>query len=231
MLPEKDIIEIIRKHIREGSVIAVGADEQGERLLREAKNMGVAGIEVVPSSNRIAQLCSATKIPITNLNETEIDTAIEFADRADADYNFVKSSSMSLVRDKMIAQSAGELIIIAPKKGFVKKVHGTIPFEAVPFGWKRSMMQLQNLGNARIRQRHGEPAKTETGNYIIDVDVAEIYSLEDIEIQAKQIPGVIETGLFIGYADRMILHNHGEMAVKTRIGWGKQAGQTPGTPL
>ena len=63
--------------------------------------------------------------------------------------------------------------------------------------------------------------KTETGHYVIDVNVDEIYSLEDLEFQAKDIPGVLETGLFIGYADRVLLHN-GRLDMLSRLDYSKQ---------
>ena len=81
--------------------------------------------------------------------------------------------------------------------------------------------QLEKLGMAKARERNGKMFKTETGHYIIDVNVDEIYSLEDLEFQAKDIPGVLETGLFIGYADRVLLHN-GKLDMLSRLDYSKQ---------
>jgi len=99
----------------------------------------------------------------------------------------------------MIAQNAAELIIIAERKNLVARLHGKIPFEIAIFGWKRTVAQLEKLGRANIVLRDGRPAKTESNNYLAEVLVDRIYSLEDLEFQAKEIPGVLETGLFIGF--------------------------------
>ena len=45
--------------------------------------------------------------------------------------------------------------------------------------------------------------------------------MEDLEFQAKDIPGVLETGLFIGYADRVLLHN-GKLDMLSRLDYSKQ---------
>jgi len=45
-----------------------------------------------------------------------------------------------------------------------------------------------------------------------------LISMEDLNFQAKEIPGVIETGLFIGYADRVLLYDeHGGIEAKSRM--------------
>ncbi|MBU2477268.1 ribose-5-phosphate isomerase A, partial [Candidatus Micrarchaeota archaeon] len=71
---------------------------------------------------------------------------------------------------------------------------------------------------ARERIKGESMVKTESGNYIIDVLTDSIPSTEEFEYQAKEIPGVIETGLFVGYADRVLLYDKGKIEVKSRLG-------------
>ena len=74
------------------------------------------------------------------------------------------------------------------------------------------------MGAAKERKTGESLTKTESGNYIIDVLTDSIPSPEEFEYQAKEIPGVLETGLFVGYADRIILYDKGKIEVKSRIG-------------
>jgi len=46
---------------------------------------------------------------------------------------------------------------------------------------------------------------TDNGNYIVDVDFGPIGDAEELNHQLKLIPGVIETGLFIGMANLVYL--------------------------
>jgi len=213
MVLKEETIEALGLHyIKSGMVLAFGTSEHSETFLKkiafgiEEKNLKVS---VIPTSHKIALMLADFRIPAASLNEREVDVAFEFAEQVDRDFNFVKQDSMSLVRDKMIAQSAAELIVIAEKKNFVEKIGGIIPCEIVHFGWKRTIMQLEKLGEVKLRKINGQEFRTETNHLIADVKVDEIYDLDEIEFQAKEVPGVIETGLFIGYADRIILHNHG----------------------
>ena len=79
-----------------------------------------------------------------------------------------------------------------------------------------------NLGEANLRKKLGKPVRTETNHYIIDVKIDEIYGLDDLEFKAKDVPGVLETGLFIGYADRILLHGKKGLQVKSRMDYSKQ---------
>ena len=157
---------------------------------------------------------------MTSLNEDEIDVAFEFVDQIDNDFNFIKRNSYSLVRDKMIAQSAATLVAMVEHGGTGRKLQGRIPFEIASFGWKRTVNQLEMFGSARLRAENGVTFKTESGNYIADVNIDPIFSLEDLEYKAKEIPGVLETGLFLGYADKIVIHNK-KIQVLSRTEYGQ----------
>ncbi len=229
MALNEDIIDaLVEKYIKPDSVLAFGTSREAEIFLKniaiklEDSSHHLKSVEVVPTSSHIAAILSSIGVPIADLNEKEIDVAVEFADRGDHSFNFIKRDSLSLVRDKMIAQSAAEMIAVVEEKNFVKRLSGTIPFEVAVFGWKRSLAQLEAMGEARLRMTGDSAYKTETNHYIIDVEVDEIYSLEDLEFQAKNVPGVLEAGLFIGYADRILLHNGKGIQVKSRMDYDKQ---------
>jgi ribose 5-phosphate isomerase A len=208
----------------QGEVVSFGTSELSEEFVKkiaikiEAENVDIS---VVPTSARIAAILSEMNVPTTTLNEEEIDIAIEFVDQVDQYFNFIKRDSHSLVRDKMIAQSADELIVVAKEKHSVKRLSGMIPMEIAIFGWKRTLNQLSKFGEARLRIENGIPVTTETNYYLADVLVDDLFSLDEFNLSVLQIPGVIETGIFIGYADRVVLHN-GRITVKSRMDYNKQ---------
>ena len=53
--------------------------------------------------------------------------------------------------------------------------------------------------------RGPEVFETDNGNYILDCDFDGIEDVAEMEKRIKIIPGVIESGLFIGLADRVII--------------------------
>jgi ribose 5-phosphate isomerase A len=116
----------------------------------------------------------------------------------------------------MIAQDTAEMIVVCDEKNFVKKLSGTMRVEASPFAVKKTIFQLMNLGEASQVMLNGKPLMSETGNYFIDLKMDEVYSLDDLDYETKRIPGVLETSLFIGYADRVLLHGN-NITVKSRL--------------
>lgn len=214
MISESVIERFVLKYIKDDDVVSVGTSKYGEVFLKklalalELEHIPINFIKFVPTSNRLAVIARQLGLPIVSINEHEIDFALEFVDQIDHGFNFVKRDSFSFLRDKMIAQSSETLMVIAQEKNFVKKIRGKIPFEIAFFGWKRTVNQLSVFGHARLRENNGKKFKTETGHYVVDVDCDKIFSIEDLEFKAKEIPGVLETGLFLGYADKVVLHNH-----------------------
>lgn len=218
MLHERHIEDLVAKYVRNGDVIAIGTSKTGEVFLKKLafaiEERGI-GVSVIPTSMKHAAIASSLGLKIASINDSEIDLAVEFVDMVDEDYNYIKRDSSSLVRDKMIAQSAATLIAVARKEDFVKRLKGKMAFEVATFGWGRTLLQLDSLGKAKLRESAGKPYKTESNNYLIDVEIGLGYELEDLEFKAKEIPGVLETGLFLGYADKILLHNH-DIEVKSR---------------
>ena len=210
-MQESHIESFIVRYVRDGDVVAIGTSQLGESFLKklaialEQEHIPINHISFVPTSMRMATIASGLGLPIADINESEIDVAIEFIDCVDDSFNFIKRNSTSLVRDKMIATGCETLVAICGESNFQERLVGRIPFEVSTFGWKRTLNQLDVYGRARRRESDGMPFRTETGNYIIYVDFDKIFSYDELEVQSKNIPGVIETGLFVGLADKVIL--------------------------
>jgi ribose 5-phosphate isomerase A len=82
-----------------------------------------------------------------------------------------------------------------------------LPIEVVPFGWGNTARDIEALTKSEVvlRQRNGAPFKTEGGHLIVDVHLARIDNPRELEIRLNQIPGVVETGLFVGRTDLLIV--------------------------
>lgn len=217
---ETEAIEgLIAKYVHNGSVVSVGASHLGEQFLRQLVwRLEQHNLEIlfVPTSIHLAELASELKLPLASIDEHEIDLAIDFASQVDEQYNFLKTDSHSLVRDKMIGQSADELIVACEKNGFVHRLNGAMAVEIAAFGYRRTLLQLEKLGKTALKTVNGKPFETESQNLLAVVQIDSAYALEDINFSAKEIPGVVETGLFVGLADRVVLFNPG-IEVKSRM--------------
>ena len=122
-----NIEALIVKYIKDGDTVSIGSNELGEKFVKklalavEAKHIPIAEIHFVPTSFNMAVLARQMGLRLTDLNEREIDVAIEFVDQIDPNHNFIKHNSSSFVRDKMICQSAGLLVAITNDKYIIHK--------------------------------------------------------------------------------------------------------------
>ena len=103
MLSEEYVDSFISKYIKPQQVISIGTNPLGEAFLKKLALLNERdrmGLQIIPTSNSQIALCQQMHLPVTNLNDQEVDVAVEFADEADDDFNFLKRNSSSLVRDK-----------------------------------------------------------------------------------------------------------------------------------
>ena len=164
MLSEDQVDAFVSRYVKDGNVVAVGTNQLGELFL---KKLGILcesnhwEIEIIPTSTSQIATAKMFHLPLTTLNEREVDIAFEFVDQADNDYNFLKRYSTSLIRDKMIAQSAAELVAILPGKEQFERLHGNVSMEISSFGWKRTLLLLERVGKVDHQKYPDEPPKTE----------------------------------------------------------------------
>jgi ribose 5-phosphate isomerase A len=220
------IIKEFDEYISNGNIIAVGTsrydtefvDELVKYFLFKKKEV----FFVATTSRQAAQLANLGQ-KVVSLNDREIDVGIEFVDQVDFDYNFIKKETRSFIRDKMISQSALSLITICDKADVVDKISKDISVEISSFAWERTVLNLQSYGLARVvLDIDGNIIKTETGHYLARITLDKNITLEDFEYSVKNIPGVLETGVFLGSADVIFIVDKNDsksqkISIKSRI--------------
>lgn len=185
-----------------GSTIAYAIQEIGKRM--QGQELRVLGI---PTSHQASMLAVENGIPLTTLNEhPQLDLAIDGADQIDRELNLIKGMGGALTREKIVASAARKLVIVADETKLVEKL-GTnhpVPIEILPFAFSTAMLRIQKLGGKPVlRAGKGKvgPIITDNGNFIVDADFGPLNAPKDLNSRLRSIPGVIETGLFVGMAD------------------------------
>jgi ribose 5-phosphate isomerase A len=165
-------------------------------------------VRAIPTSLEITMACAGLGLPVTNLEENRADWTFDGADEIDPDLNLIKGRGGAMFREKLLISSSPKTYIIADSSKRVARL-GTnfpVPVEVFPQALTYVGQALKELSPADIRLRMAEgkdgPIITENGNLIIDVWFDSIPG--DTEIALKSITGVIESGLFIGYAVEIV---------------------------
>ncbi|MCS7115482.1 MAG: ribose 5-phosphate isomerase A [Nitrososphaerota archaeon] len=203
------------KHVKDGFVIGLGsgstvayaAEEIGKRIKLES-----LCVKVVPTSYQAFMLAVKHGIPTTTLDENpKIDLTIDGADQIDEKLNLIKGMGGALTREKIVAHASKSLIIIADERKKAKTLGENgqpVPVEVLPFAAHPITLKIRELGGKpQIREGAGKvgPVITDNGNFIIDVNFGLIENPAELERRLRTIPGVVETGLFVGLADVVYL--------------------------
>ena len=202
------------KHIENGFVVGLGSGSTAAYMIQElGRLIRHNGLRVlgVPSSSQAFLLAITSGVPLTTLDEYPVlDLAIDGADEVDKQLDMIKGGGGALTREKIVASAAKQVVIVADETKLVEKL-GTkfrVPVEVIPFALATVSAGIKKLGGKPfLRESKGKvgPVVTDNGNYIVDVDFGPIDNAEELSQQLKLVPGVIETGLFIGLADIIYL--------------------------
>ena len=174
-----------------GTTSYIAAIKIGEMIKEKGLN-----ITAVPTSSYMKELCKKYGIKVGDLIENKIDWAFDGADEVDQKTLWlIKGKGAAMFKEKLNIISSPITYILADKSKFVKKLGEKckVPIEVFPDALKYVSEELKKLGAADITYR----GMTENNNGILDVKFEKIY--KELEKEIKEITGVIESGLFLGY--------------------------------
>ena len=200
------------KLIRTGMVVGLGTGSTAKHMIQALGEKVRAGMNLrgVPTSQETATLATQAGIPLLDTdNRWEIDIAIDGADQVDPQFNLIKGGGGALLKEKIVAASAKQFIVVVDHTKQVSVLGGSfpLPIEVIPFGWGSTAREIESLTKSRVvlRERNGAPFLTEAGHFILDVHLDKIPQPGDLETALNLIPGVVETGLFVGRTDVLIV--------------------------
>jgi ribose 5-phosphate isomerase A len=195
-----------------GSRVAAGGD------------LAHGGLRAATASSRTDQLARSMGMHVIELDGSiELDLALDGADEVDPELRLIKGGGGALLREKIVISAARRFVVVAetPKKVGRLGEHFRLPVEVVRFAWQDTRRRLGLvLADSRQRlQEDGAPYVTDEGHFILDCALPADVDVDALGPRLKQIPGVVEHGLFIGMAERALLGRpDGDVEVLERSG-------------
>ncbi len=223
---KKQAAERAVEQIGSGMVVGLGTGSTAVYAVRAIgellRNGRLTNIIAIPTSEATAALARECAIPLSTLNDHPIiDLTIDGADEIAPNLDLTKGLGGALLREKIVAAASKRNIIIADHTKLVEKLgsRAPIPVEVVGFAERPLTLFLESLG-ARVVRRPNKagtaPFITDEHNLILDCHVA---PLDDPAAFAQTVigrPGVVEHGLFLGYATQAIVAMPDEVVVLSR---------------
>jgi ribose 5-phosphate isomerase A len=196
--------------VRKDTVIGLGSGRAAAAFLRRlgARVAGGLTIRGVPTSEATARLARELGIPLAGLEGEELDLTIDGADEVDPRLDLIKGFGGALVRERIVAAASRRRIILVDESKLVPRLgrRGRLPVEVLPFGLAPCRRRLEALGLGPVLRMYGDqPFITDNGNVIVDCSVGPIADAAGLERAIRAVPAVLDTGLFLGLADTVLV--------------------------
>ena len=147
-------------------------------------------------------------IPLVSLDDIDgIDLTIDGADEVDGELNLIKGMGGALLREKIVAYASKQEIIIVDEAKLVKTLgtRSPLPVEVTRFGHALTAKNIRSLGCVPELKGGDHPFISDNGNFIYNCRFQRIDDPAALDRMLKNIPGVVETGLFLGLATRAVV--------------------------
>jgi ribose 5-phosphate isomerase A len=206
------IYERALEMVPDGSVIGLGSGRAAwafVQLLGERVSSGRLNVRGVPASEATAHVAEQHGVPLVDLAQAgELALTVDGADEVDPYLDLIKGYGRALLREKVVAASSRRLVILVGQEKIVPRLatRGQIPVEVVPFAVPLCERRLRALGLRPVLwSQDGKPRVTDNGNNILDCESNPLTDPVRLEADIRAIPGVAETGLFLGMADTVLV--------------------------
>lgn len=197
--------------VKQGMTVGLGTGSTVYWLIQELGKRIKQGLEIsiVPTSIQTQQLAKEAGISVTDLDTIiSLPLTIDGADEIDKQGQLIKGGGGALLQEKIVASASKELIIIADSSKFVSQLGKfPLPVEVIPLGYKQVIQKIIHAGICKkvsLRQKDDQPFITDHQHYILDCDCEKIEDAVLVNNTLHNIPGVVETGLFINMANKIV---------------------------
>ncbi|MGM9998343.1 MAG: ribose-5-phosphate isomerase RpiA [Candidatus Bruticola sp.] len=195
-------------YVQNGMRIGLGTGSTAEKfvdLLAERCQQKNWHVVCVPTSEVTAKQALNLGLELDKAypDFRHLDIVVDGADEIDPCGNLTKGGGGALLREKYVAAAADKMIVIVDEAKHVEFLGTTfkLPVEIVSFAWSNTMERLSAFTpHLELRRRNGEIFVTDQGNYIVDCQFDKIDNPAELHSRLKSLTGVVETGIFSGYA-------------------------------
>lgn len=216
------------QYVKSGMKLGLGTGSTAAHFVDLLAEKVKGGLKVVgvPTSEATRAQAERLGVPLTTLDEEpRLDLTVDGADEFDPALNLIKGGGGALLREKIVAAASAEMIVVADESKRVERLgRFPLPIEVVDFGLRATVLAVEAAvraagctGSLKLRHRaDGHVFVTDQKHLILDAALGVIPDARLLAQVLAEVPGVVEHGLFIGLARRVILAGNGGVSVVER---------------
>jgi ribose 5-phosphate isomerase A len=197
--------------IKPGMKIGLGTGSTVYWLLKEVGKRKRGGLDftAVCTSVQTQKILDEEKINYVSIDEIDrLQLTIDGADEVSKNGDLIKGGGGALLQEKIVAAASDQLIIIIDEKKDVETLGAfPLPVEVIRFGWRHVKQKIEAAYNIHttLREKENKIFVTDHQHYILDCYFNSIPVPAQVNAALHLIPGVVETGLFVSMATKIII--------------------------
>lgn len=207
---KREAAEAALELLPESGVIGLGTGSTAKLFIEGVGRLVKQGrrFSGVPTSEQSRAQASALGIPLLDEDGPwDIDVCVDGADEVSDALDLIKGGGGCQLREKIVNQAARKNVIIVDESKLSTQLgeRWPVPLEILAFAHRAIAKSAEAFGEVVLRMKDGEPWRTDSGNYIYDLKAGRIADPAQLERALLALPGVVETGLFVGRADVVLI--------------------------
>lgn len=194
----------------EEGIIGLGSGSTAQLFIDGVGELVKAGraLRGVPTSK--ASRAQAERLGIPLLDDSgpwAIDVCVDGADEVSARLDLIKGGGGCHTREKIVNAASKTNIIVVDDSKLSQRLgeKWPVPVEVLPFGHLATVGALSRFGRVELRLQNGGPWMTDAGNFLYDLHAGVLSDPADLEARLALLPGVVDTGLFVGRANLVLV--------------------------
>lgn len=200
--------------VESGDVVGLGSGSTAARVIDQLGRRVDEGLDIVgiPTSYQSRERALEAGIALVEPDQVEsIDIAIDGADQVERDPSgghLIKGGGGAHVREKLIDAAADEFVVVLDTRKLASVLDEAVPVAVVPTAKPIVAAEIRELGGdptLRAAEHKSGPVVTDDGHLILDCDFGDLNAPADLAQKLAVLPGVVDHGLFVGLADRLVV--------------------------
>jgi len=191
---KKIAAEAAAELVRDGMKVGLGTGSTVAHLLPALAGRGLKDLRCVATSVATEDQARDLGIAVEDFDELDrLDIAIDGADQVAPDHWLVKGGGGAHTREKIVAATAEEFVVIADSSKTVDRITAPIPLELSAFGLASTLARISaELGEVELR---ADTPRTPDDGVIADFH-GKVNEPGELAARLSVMPGVVDHGLF-----------------------------------
>jgi ribose 5-phosphate isomerase A len=194
----------------ERGVVGLGSGSTALLFIEGVARLVAEGRDLVGVATSEVSRQKAEALGIALLGDAgpwQIDVCVDGADEVSENLDLIKGGGGCHSREKIVNHAARQNIIVVDESKLSPRLgeKWSVPVEVLPFGMGSVRAWLERFGAVSLREQAGRAFVTDSGNHIYDVNAGSIPDPAALDRELRALPGVVDTGLFIGRADLVLV--------------------------